>query len=83
MVFGANNDIALRLKVSTATIGCGRRAGVMVTLPSSIKAPSAPWPSERLALHAQNVDNLLGGDSRSHHPKASFGGLFHVMLLGN
>ncbi|ESZ26062.1 hypothetical protein X733_29835 [Mesorhizobium sp. L2C067A000] len=55
MVFGANNDIALRLKVSTATIGCGRRAGVMVTLPSSIKAPSAPWSSERLALHAQNV----------------------------
>ncbi|ESY56597.1 hypothetical protein X744_06110 [Mesorhizobium sp. LNJC372A00] len=56
MVFGANNDIALRLlKVSTATIGCGRRAGVTVTLPSSIKAPSAPWSSERLALHAQNV----------------------------
>ncbi|ESX54272.1 hypothetical protein X760_28750 [Mesorhizobium sp. LSHC422A00] len=55
MVFGANNDIALRLlKVPTATIGCCRRAGVTVTQPS-IKAPSAPWPSERLALHAQNV----------------------------
>ncbi|MER8900608.1 hypothetical protein NLY44_05395 [Mesorhizobium sp. C089B] len=54
-----------------------------VTVPNIKVAKRALAKPNGLRCMHKMWDNLFGGDSRSHHPKASFGGLFHVMVAGN